>query len=283
MFSVPSNHDDICNALNAAGLADRVFLPTDTDYSSSLGSYYAGNVQELHSWCIVKPETTYEVSKALSALVKTSPAGNWDIAIRGGEHSHFDSNNVAQGVTIDLSRMNATTYRNGSSIASIQSGAGRPSVFAGVEKYGQTVTRGRAGSVGVSGLTLGGGASVHTGNRGFACDDIQNYEVVLPDGFIINATAYEHPDLFTALKGGSNNFLIVTRFGMVPFKAAPGGIWGGEGLISIAINAVNTAGIFKSTSFSSVQGLPSILNALKRRSYGNIITEYEFEGGERNV
>jgi FAD/FMN-containing dehydrogenase len=60
---------------------------------------------------------------------------------------------------------------------------------------------------------------------GFACDNVVNYEVVIPSGALVNVNITSYPDLFYALKGGSNNFGIVTRFDL---KAFPQGkFWGG--------------------------------------------------------
>ncbi|KAK1660065.1 hypothetical protein BDP55DRAFT_636380 [Colletotrichum godetiae] len=206
--------------------------------------------------------------------------------------------------------MNATTYKNCSNekvTASIQPGARWGSVCKEFEKYGQYVIGGREGNVGVGGLTLGGGASFHTGTRGFACDDVKNYE---------------NPNLFKALKGGSSNFGIVTPFDMQTLPAAPGGLYGGllfmsydqkqavmeqfvrlveinedhpedtevvtftysgEGPPMIAINAINTAGIANSTSFAPLAGLPAIIDDRKRKPYGTLITDYATAGGKRNV
>jgi hypothetical protein len=57
-------------------------------------------------------------------------------------------------------------------------------------------------------------------------DNVVNYEVVLASGETINANAHENSDLWTALRGGSNNFGIVTRFDMKTFKQGP--FWGGN-------------------------------------------------------
>ena len=70
-----------------------------------------------------------------------------------------------------------------------------------------------------------GGISFYLGQRGFACDNIINMQVVLADGSIVNANALQHPDLFRALKGGSNNFGIVTRFDLRTYPQ--GQLWGG--------------------------------------------------------
>ena len=70
-----------------------------------------------------------------------------------------------------------------------------------------------------------GGISYLSAQQGFACDNIINYEVVLADGSIVNANNKQNPDLFLALKGGSNNLGVVTRFDM---KTYPGNqFWGG--------------------------------------------------------
>ena len=50
-------------------------------------------------------------------------------------------------------------------------------------------------------------------------DQVVNYRVVLADGRIVDANQETHQDLFRALKGGGNNFGIVTRFDMVTFPA----------------------------------------------------------------
>jgi FAD/FMN-containing dehydrogenase len=74
-------------------------------------------------------------------------------------------------------------------------------VFGKVEQFGRSVTGRREGNVGVAGLTLGGGASFHSARRGFACDDIVNYEVVLADGSIVQANAKQYADLFKGPQG----------------------------------------------------------------------------------
>lgn len=56
-------------------------------------------------------------------------------------------------------------------------------------------------------------------------DQVVNYQVILADGRIVNANKETHPDLFHALKGGGNNFGIVTRFDMVTFPAHD--VWDG--------------------------------------------------------
>lgn len=85
----------------------------------------------------------------------------------------------------------------------------------------------RAGSQ-VSSLiaNVTGGLSYFGAAHGFGCDTVQNFEVVLADGSIVNANEVENTDLFTVLKGGSNNFGIVTSVDLKTFEL--GDFWGGQ-------------------------------------------------------
>lgn len=122
-------------------------------------------------------------------------------------------------MTIDLIQLNGTTYDAATNTASIGTGARWLSVYEELFKDGVTVTGGRQGIVGVGGLLLGGGISWYTGRQGFACDNVVNYEIVLATGEVLNANASANPDLWLALKGGSSNFGIVTRFDVEAFPA----------------------------------------------------------------
>jgi len=76
-----------------------------------------------------------------------------------------------------------------------------------------------------SSLILLGGLSFFSSRYGFVCDNVVNYEVVLASGQLVHVNAISYPDLFKALKGGSNNFGIITRFDVKVFSQGP--IWGG--------------------------------------------------------
>lgn len=71
-----------------------------------------------------------------------------------------------------------------------------------------------------------GGLSYFATREGFTCDNVISYEIVLADGSIVNVTSASHHDLWLALKGGSNNFGVVTRFVLRTF--AQGIIWAGD-------------------------------------------------------
>ena len=74
-------------------------------------------------------------------------------------------------------------------------------------------------------MTSTGGISFFSAREGLVCDNVLAHEVVLGDGSIVTANRTTHPDLWLALKGGSNNFGIVTRFDIRTFPQSR--FWGG--------------------------------------------------------
>lgn len=112
-------------------------------------------------------------------------------------------------------------YDEARNVASVGTGARWGDVYADLEDFGVSVTGGRQAIVGVGGLLLGGGVGWTTPRTGFGCDRVVNYEVVLAGGEVVNANASgPHRDLFKALKGGSGNFGVVTRFDIEAFPAS---------------------------------------------------------------
>lgn len=78
--------------------------------------------------------------------------------------------------------MNGTTFNAETEVASVLPGARWENVYAALDPLGYTVAGGRAGSVGVAGFLTGGGNSFYTAKKGFACDTVVNFEVVLANG-----------------------------------------------------------------------------------------------------
>ncbi|KAJ5269332.1 hypothetical protein N7497_009935 [Penicillium chrysogenum] len=212
-----------CSALETTALRSQVVYPDSVAYKISIGSYWAENVQ-LEPTCILQPRTAQEVSLAVYTLVAAD--GACKFAVRGGGHTTWaGANNIVDGVTIDLSLMNTTTYNEKAGTASILPGSRWEGVYETLAKYNVTVPGGRSGVVGVGGFLLGGGNAFHTARVGFACDNVVNYEVVLANGEIIDANKESHADLFKALKGGTGNFGIVTKYDMKTIDDDK--LWGG--------------------------------------------------------
>jgi FAD/FMN-containing dehydrogenase len=94
----------------------------------------------------------------------------------------------------------------------------------------QSLTPPKVAAIGVGGLTTGGGISFFSNQYGWACDNVASYEVVTASGIIVTASPQSYPDLYWALRGGGNNFGIVTKFELVTFPQ--GMMWGGPRVIA---------------------------------------------------
>lgn len=85
-------------------------------------------------------------------------------------------------------------------------------VYSALDAYGLYCVGGRLKTIGVAGLELIGGFHYFNNKYGMAMDNVVSYDVVLANGTQVVANATSHRDLFWALKGGSGNFGLVTRF-----------------------------------------------------------------------
>lgn len=131
----------------------------DGEYEGTVLSYYAKDVQDVKPTCILKPKTSEDVAKAIKAL-NTDEGRAFPVAVRSGGHAPYASNNVKDGVTIDLGKFNSVTYKgckSGSGTAFVGSGARWNEVCSVLEPKGIMVGGGREGHVGVGGFLLGGG------------------------------------------------------------------------------------------------------------------------------
>lgn len=107
-------------------------------------------------------------------------------------------------------------------------------VYSALDPYGRAAVGDRLKTIGVPGLSLIGGWHYFNNKWGFAMDNVLSYDVVLGNGTQITVNKTQHSDLFWALKGGANNFGIVTKFTLKTFDVPK---------ISTTIQAYNESGI----------------------------------------
>ena len=229
-----SAHASCCGALSHA-LGSKILYNTVIAYNASLASYYSARESDLHPDCIVSATSAADVSTAVGILThfnthtqQYNTASNCHFAIRGGGHTPWPgSANIQGGVTIDLSRISQVQVSENRTITNVGGGARWEDVYRYLDSLDLAVVGGRVSTVGVGGLTLGGGISFFSPRFGFVCDRVESFELVGAGGKIYSdVSETSHPDLYRALKGGSNNFGIVTNFRLRTFPS--GNIWGGS-------------------------------------------------------
>ncbi|KAB2109699.1 hypothetical protein AG0111_0g1713 [Alternaria gaisen] len=208
-----------------------------TEFKNLMNVYWDQKACEVSPACIVQPRNVWELAQAVKILKREFDVRNNRaketkeelesiFAIRGGGHSAVaGASSIRGGVIIDLSLFNQVTPAEDRQSVVVGAGCKWIEVYSALEKEGLAVAGGRNSAVGVSGLTLGGGLSFFSPQYGFACNNVLAFEVVLADGSIVNASEKDNPKLWRALKGGGNNFGVVTSFTLRSFAST--NVWSG--------------------------------------------------------
>lgn len=140
-------------------------------------------------------------------------------AIRGGGHSYTGFSS-SHGLLLDLGLLQQ--IRLDGQLATIGAGAKLGDVYATLGREGRSIPAGSCVSVGIAGLTLGGGLGIADRRFGLTCDALQSVEIVTADGVLRHCSRSEHADLFWALRGGGGGqFGIVTELVFQTFATGP--------------------------------------------------------------
>ncbi|KAH9925023.1 FAD-binding domain-containing protein [Epithele typhae] len=226
----PRDISDVCNQIKAAITNDSAvefsLLDFNPTYNKDVGHWMTSSSQQ--AACSVEPGTAEDVGKILQILGDT----NTPFAVKGGGHASNPGWSSTTGVQIAMYRFGEVNYDSTTNTVTVGAGLIWDDVYAGLEEHEVMVVGGRVTGVGVAGFTLGGGFSWKTNQFGLTVDNLSGYELVLANGSVLSVTAESYPDLFFGLKGGYNNFGIVTRF--VLNTHPQGQVWGG--LITITAN-----------------------------------------------
>lgn len=133
-------------------------------------------------------------------------------SVRGGGHDYAGNSVCENGLVIDLSPMNNIEVDPDSKTAVVQGGARVGELDAASQKYGLAVPTGTVSSIGIGGMTLGGGSGYLSRKLGLTLDNLISVELVTAEGKFISADEHENPDLFWGIRGGGGNFGVVTSF-----------------------------------------------------------------------
>ena len=183
-----------------------VFEPGDVGYDDARQVWNA--MIDHRPDVIVKPTGVADVMTAVQW------AGEFDIglSVKGGGHHISGAAVPDEGLLVDLGRMNTVDVNPDTRIARVQAGATWGEVDHETQAFGLAVPGGQSPTVGVAGLTLGGGVGWLSRKFGLTCDNVRAVELVTADGELIRASETNHPELFWGLRGGGGRFGVVTTF-----------------------------------------------------------------------
>ncbi|VUC32592.1 unnamed protein product [Clonostachys rosea] len=231
------NTFEVCDTLYASYPRNLVWDPLGPNASKTVLNstlYYDTNVnywnlrsKRNRAACVFYPSSAEEVSVAIKTLNKYPDV---QFALKcSGHNPNLGFSSVNEGVLLafDPNFKYSIPSADGT-LVRVGAGAKWEDVYASLDSLGRAVVGGRLGNVGVTGFTLGGGLSHLSPQYGLACDNVVNIKCVLANGTITNANATSHPELFFALKGGGNQFAVITEFTFKTYEVGDKGqIWGG--------------------------------------------------------
>lgn len=163
-----------CGALGFLYGPSRAFAQNTTAYSNATGSYWSAQQEEVRPDCIFQPSVNTDVSM----IVLLARYTGCPFAIKSGGHAAFaGASSIQGGITVLLKDLNTITLNDNRSVVSVGPGNVWVQVYSALEPYGLAAIGGRVSTIGVGGLTTGGGISFYSNLYGWACDNVESFEV----------------------------------------------------------------------------------------------------------
>jgi FAD/FMN-containing dehydrogenase len=187
-----------------ASLHGKLIGPNDEEYEHARRVW--NGWADRHPALIVR---CVDASDVISA-VQFARHHDLTVAVRGGGHDVSGHGVCDDGLVIDLSPMKGIRVDPEKRVAHAEAGLTSGEFLRATEPFGLALPTGVFSTVGLSGLTLGGGIGWLASRYGLTIDNLLAVEIVTADGDLLTASATEHPDLFWAVRGGGGNFGVVT-------------------------------------------------------------------------
>jgi hypothetical protein len=184
----------------------RLIRPENDGYDEARTLFYGGF--DRRPALIVRVKDPTDISHVI-ALARES---GLEIAVRSGGHSVAGHSSTDGGIVLDLSEMKELELDVEGRTAWAQTGLTAGEYTAAAAAHGLATGFGDTGSVGIGGITLGGGVGYLVRKYGLTIDDLISAEVITADGELLRVDTETHPDLFWAIRGGGGNFGVATRF-----------------------------------------------------------------------
>ena len=209
----PLEHGEKSSSINAAEIrklaakiTGHVITPGDSDYNAA--RQVNNHAYDRHPAVIVHCASPGDVARALDFGRSRSLL----LAVRCGAHSSAGFGVCDGGVVIDLAGMRRVEVDAQKRIVRAEAGCLVADVDQATQRYGLATVMGGCPTVGIGGLTLGGGIGTLTPKYGAACDNMQSAEIATVDSRQLQANQTSNSDLFWAIRGGGGNFGVATSF-----------------------------------------------------------------------
>ena len=189
-----------------AAFNGQVIAPGDDGYDKARTIFYGGI--DRRPAVIVRVADADDVARVIALARDTGLA----LAVRSGGHSYAAHSVCEGGIVLDLSAMRALDIDVEQRTAWAETGLTAGEYTTAVGAHGLATGFGDTGSVGIGGITLGGGVGYLVRKYGLTIDSLLAAELVTADGRCLHVDADHHPDLFWAIRGGGGNFGVATRF-----------------------------------------------------------------------
>jgi FAD/FMN-containing dehydrogenase len=189
-----------------AAFEGRVIGPDDAGYDQARQLFYGG--WDRRPGAVVRPTDAAGVAR----VVGFARDRGLELAVRSGGHSTAGHSTTDGGIVLDLADLHALDIDAEGRTAWAQAGLTTGAYTTQVGAHGLATGFGDTGSVGIGGITLGGGVGFLVRKHGLTVDNLLAAEVVTADGRILQVDDEHHPDLFWAIRGGGGNFGVATRF-----------------------------------------------------------------------
>ncbi len=242
-------------SLSIAQLGDkfrgRVIAPDDPEYDQARTLMYGG--VDRRPAVIVRVADAGDVARVIALAQETG----LELAVRSGGHSGAGHSVTEGGIVLDLSEMKGIEIDVEGRTAWAETGLTAVELSTETAAHGLAVGFGDTGSVGIGGITLGGGVGYLVRKYGLTIDSLLAAEMVTADGELLQVDAESHPDLFWAIRGGGGNFGVATRF---QYRLQEVGSFVG-GMLMVPATAESIAG-FIAASESAPEELSGIANVM---------------------
>jgi hypothetical protein len=200
-FSPTFSIDDL-----RTGVRGRVITPDDTDYDL-VRTVMEGGFDRRPA-AVVRVADAIDIARVVTFARDTGA----ELAVRSGGHSGAGHSTTEGGIVIDLREMKAIEVDPENGTAWADTGLTAREVSEAAAEHGLAIGFGDTGSVGIGGITLGGGVGYLVRKHGLTIDNLLGAEIVTADGEFRRVDADHEPDLFWAIRGGGGNLGVATRF-----------------------------------------------------------------------